>query len=352
MRGTFVIVVAAGIAAAVGISALRGRDSSSGPDSESRRWSDPSDAPSDEGPLRDPAPVVAPEAGSLGASIDARLVAGDIDGAAKILAGAETKSFGDAALRQRALRVADGLVTSAESLPTRAGIDARIAARRIVAAIYDHDASTRSDRDEAFKRSQALFEILVRGNGAPPELAARHKVAQGENVWNLARGPWKAAGCTVPPGFVLWVNGVADARRLRVGQTLKVPLEPLAVVVRKSAFDLTVTLGGAPIERFSVAVGADAKTPVGTFAASDCLRNPDWYMNGRRIPFGSKDHIIGTRWIGLSGGSGSDGIGIHGTNDESSIGKPVSMGCIRMRNADVERLFEWLGTGTRVEIRD
>ena len=35
-----------------------------------------------------------------------------------------------------------------------------------------------------------------------------------------------------------------------------------------------------------------------------------------------------------------------------SKGKAMSLGCIRLRDVDVERLFEWISLGTRVEIRD
>ena len=272
--------------------------------------------------------------------------------AARAILAGDAHDLQDADLRGRALRAAAQLLAQADQAGTREGVQSRMLARRLFAAVYDCDAATKAERDLAYQRSRELFEILVRGNGAPAESVLRHKIEAGQSVWVLARGPWKQAGATVAPGFVLWLNGVADARKLRVGQVLKVPLEPLAVVVRKRSFELTVTLGGAPVERFSVAVGADAKTPVGAFQARDCLKNPDWYMNGRRIPFGSPGHIIGTRWIGLTGAAEADGIGIHGTNDEASIGTTASMGCIRMRNAEVERIFEWIAPGTRVEIRD
>ena len=42
--------------------------------------------------------------------------------------------------------------------------------------------------------------------------------------------------------------------------------------------------------------------------------------------------------------------GIHGTNNESSIGNYVSNGCIRMRERDVEELYEMIPIGTPVEI--
>jgi N-acetyl-anhydromuramyl-L-alanine amidase AmpD len=42
--------------------------------------------------------------------------------------------------------------------------------------------------------------------------------------------------------------------------------------------------------------------------------------------------------------------GIHGTNKPWSIGQFASHGCIRMRNKDVEELFEWVPIGTPVRI--
>jgi lipoprotein-anchoring transpeptidase ErfK/SrfK len=43
-------------------------------------------------------------------------------------------------------------------------------------------------------------------------------------------------------------------------------------------------------------------------------------------------------------------IYIHGTNQEQLIGQAASSGCIRMRNADVVRLFDLVEVGALVEI--
>lgn len=45
-------------------------------------------------------------------------------------------------------------------------------------------------------------------------------------------------------------------------------------------------------------------------------------------------------------------IYIHGTPDSNPMGVPRSIGCIRMRNADVVELFDLVATGTRVDIDD
>jgi len=49
-------------------------------------------------------------------------------------------------------------------------------------------------------------------------------------------------------------------------------------------------------------------------------------------------------------GGGPGQIGIHGTNDPSSVGRSVSHGCIRLSNAAITRLAQELPLGTPVTI--
>ena len=44
--------------------------------------------------------------------------------------------------------------------------------------------------------------------------------------------------------------------------------------------------------------------------------------------------------------------GIHGTVEPELIGKSVSGGCVRMRNADVEELYMLIPEGTKVLVED
>ncbi len=43
-------------------------------------------------------------------------------------------------------------------------------------------------------------------------------------------------------------------------------------------------------------------------------------------------------------------IYIHGTPDSTSLGKPGSRGCVRMRNAELVELFDLVPAGTEVDI--
>ncbi len=45
-------------------------------------------------------------------------------------------------------------------------------------------------------------------------------------------------------------------------------------------------------------------------------------------------------------------IYIHGSPDSAPMGRPGSIGCVRMRNTDIVELFDLVAPGTPVEIRE
>jgi len=97
---------------------------------------------------------------------------------------------------------------------------------------------------------------------------------------------------------------------------------------------------------YQVAVGAPlSPSPVGLFSVVNRVSHPAYYKRGKVGSPGARNPV-GTRWIGLS----AKGYGIHGTNRPRSIGFAKSHGCIRLRNEDVERLFEQLRAGDAVEL--
>ncbi len=97
---------------------------------------------------------------------------------------------------------------------------------------------------------------------------------------------------------------------------------------------------------YDTAVGAPlTPSPTGAFKIVTRVAHPTWYTKGRTVPPGAANPV-GTRWLGLS----AKGYGIHGTNRPASIGHDASHGCIRMRNRDVEELFEMVAVGDAVEM--
>lgn len=100
------------------------------------------------------------------------------------------------------------------------------------------------------------------------------------------------------------------------------------------------------IKVYSTAVGAPSSpSPTGEFTVCHRITQPAYYHPGKVIPPG-KANPLGTRWLGLS----LKGFGIHGTNEPRSIGKPRSHGCIRLRNRDIEELFNLVSIGDVVEL--
>ncbi|WP_416435429.1 L,D-transpeptidase [Priestia megaterium] len=69
------------------------------------------------------------------------------------------------------------------------------------------------------------------------------------------------------------------------------------------------------------------------------------------MPGGDPRNLLRKRWLGLiANGTYGDTYGIHGNNNEISIGKYVSQGCVRMHNVDVEKLYDKVQVGTPVAI--
>jgi lipoprotein-anchoring transpeptidase ErfK/SrfK len=107
---------------------------------------------------------------------------------------------------------------------------------------------------------------------------------------------------------------------------------------------------------YGVAVGQPAyPTPTGRFSITDKQVNPAWTapnspwageLAGTTTPGGSAANPLRARWMGVT-----NGVGIHGTSQEWSIGSRASHGCIRMRVADVIDLYPRVPVGTPVLIR-
>jgi lipoprotein-anchoring transpeptidase ErfK/SrfK len=118
------------------------------------------------------------------------------------------------------------------------------------------------------------------------------------------------------------------------------------IVVSIPDHKLAVIEAGQVIKVFPTAVGAPkSPSPVGSFTIVQRLADPTWYGKGKIVAPG-KNNPIGTRWLGLS----LKGYGIHGTNNPASIGHNASHGCIRLRNHDIENLFEMVSIGDAVEL--
>ena len=163
----------------------------------------------------------------------------------------------------------------------------------------------------------------------------------------------------ITPDLLASVNGIADMHRIREGQAIKVIKGPFHATVSKRSYTLDAYLGDTFVRSFKVGLGADDSTPTGEWRVSTKLMNPTYYppRGGEIISADDPKNPLGERWIGLAGVSGAAAdqqrYGIHGTNEPDSIGRSVSMGCIRLHNEDVEALYTYLVENhSTVTVRD
>jgi len=121
------------------------------------------------------------------------------------------------------------------------------------------------------------------------------------------------------------------------------------IVVSLADRKLVLFEGERVLRVYDVAVGKrSTPSPEGKFAIINRVPQPTWYGPAGVVVAPGKSNPLGSRWMGLS----AKGYGIHGTNVPSSIGQAASHGCIRMRQHDLEELFEMVTVGTVVELQD
>lgn len=119
------------------------------------------------------------------------------------------------------------------------------------------------------------------------------------------------------------------------GQPTIAPSGNVSIIIKIPQRVLEVYSDNTLYKTYRIAVGkSETPTPIG-----------EWNVVWKDYNWGTG---FGTRWMGLNVPWGI--YGIHGTNKPWSIGQFSSHGCIRMRNKDVEELFEWVAIGTQVRI--
>ncbi len=145
-----------------------------------------------------------------------------------------------------------------------------------------------------------------------------------------------------------------QGKMIHPGDRLRIFNAKLTIIVSKSRNDLLLKANNRFFKRYPVGTGKFGNTPVGTFVIADKIVEPPWWRpDGKMIPFGDKENVLGTRWLSLSATGTTPkvrGYGIHGTWEPESIGKQSSAGCVRMHNASVEELFAVVPIGTAVTI--
>lgn len=134
---------------------------------------------------------------------------------------------------------------------------------------------------------------------------------------------------------------------------------------------LSVMRGQEVLHRFPVAVGKGAylrhknaedggwlfETPEGVFSVGRKEEDPVWYApdwhyieKGMAVPPSSSSRRYFPGEMGAYALYLGDGLAIHGTKIESSVGRAVSHGCMRLSKEGIATIYSLVRVGTKVII--
>jgi LysM repeat protein len=208
------------------------------------------------------------------------------------------------------------------------------------------------NQETVFNRKRNAQQI------AADPIVALHKVQSGEylsTIGNTYRIPYQ---------LIERINDI-DARRLQAGQGIQVIKGPVHAQIDKSDYRMDLFVEDPDglriyLKSYTVGLGEFDSTPLGKWIVKPGSKvgpangGPSWVnpRTGERYDRNDPDIPIGEYWMALEGidenTRDKKGYGIHATNDPESIGRQESMGCIRMRDADVDEVFYTLFEGASI----
>jgi lipoprotein-anchoring transpeptidase ErfK/SrfK len=150
-------------------------------------------------------------------------------------------------------------------------------------------------------------------------------------------------------------GGASPIQRTTVSVPANYP--PGTIVINTAERRLYLIQGGGTALSYGIGVGRDGFRWSGVHRITAKREWPGWTppaeMRRRRPDLpghmaGGIDNPLGARALYL----GSTLYRIHGSNEPETIGQAVSSGCFRMTNEDVSDLYDRVGVGTTVIVKN
>ena len=190
-------------------------------------------------------------------------------------------------------------------------------------------------------------------NTGVPGISYRYTVRGGDTLSRIARRNKTTISC------VMRYNRLKNGF-IRIGRKF---------IIHKGAWNISISKSKRllklfnaadntrPFAVFEVGVGRMNSTPAGGFVICSRIKDPEWHApDGSVFGPGDPGNELGGYFLKLAATGNPDrpvtGYGIHGTPDDTTVGKSLSKGCIRMRKADVELLYNLVPEKTPVNITE
>ncbi len=214
-------------------------------------------------------------------------------------------------------------------------LEAKALYKKIMSDYFDFDKI-----EDVQKRAEDVNMRIIFSNIQTPETVI-HVVEKGDSLSKIGQ----KYSTTI--ALIKKANGLKNDI-VRLNQRLRIWTGEFNVFVDKSQNILILKSGDEIVKVYQVSTGKNNSTPVGTFIIETKLVDPVWFKSGAIIPADSPGNVLGTRWMGFD----LPGYGIHGTTEPENLGQQVTAGCVRLRNSDVEELYDILPFRTKVVVVD
>lgn len=168
-----------------------------------------------------------------------------------------------------------------------------------------------------------------------------YEIKNGDTLGNIAR----KMGTTIE---LIKIRNHMETDRITAGHKLSLWKGKFWVLIDKSENTLSLKIDDEIVKIYPVSTGKNNSSPVGEYVIKYRYTHPVWFHKGEIVPADDPKNFLGTRWLGFD----LPKYGIHGTIEPELIGQSVSSGCIRMRNEDVQELYDLIPIGTKVVIVD
>ena len=236
-----------------------------------------------------------------------------------------------------------------------------IRARAELTRLLDSNALSATERMQAYAGINNLASALFFSpNIVPGDISSQSYVVKKGDSFARITNREKLA---IDWRFIQRINQIASEKALRADMRLKLAHGPFDGEVIKADYRFNIYAGTGServmVASFPCGVGTNDSTPVGTFKVrtGSKLIDPEWSnpRTGEKFKSNDPKNPIGERWIGLQGTTPETakftGYGIHGTVEPQSIGKQMSMGCVRLGDAEVQVVYELIGESSTIVIR-
>ena len=236
-----------------------------------------------------------------------------------------------------------------------------IRARVELTRLLDSNALSATERTQAYTGINNLASSLFFSpNIVPGDIASQSYVVKKGDSFARITNREKLA---IDWRFIQRINQIASEKALRADMRLKLAHGPFDGEVIKADYRFNIYAGTGServmVASFPCGVGTNDSTPVGTFKVrtGSKLIDPEWSnpRTGEKFKSNDPKNPIGERWIGLQGTTPETakftGYGIHGTVEPQSIGKQMSMGCVRLGDAEVQVVYELISESSTIVIR-